>query len=359
MVSGVVRMYFGSKISAFAVASAMCCALAAPATAHTDMEPKGYEAAITDAKRAMVANPTQALDLARNAKAIAAATGEPANKANLVANWLEGEALMRLNRSQEAAGVIGFALFEASQKHKDDKVYADLLRASASLKARGGDPREALAHFAMAQARYKDLGDLRSQAIVLQNIGSLYSRANNFDAMLKHYQQASEIYPDDAVLMLSNHNNIGFAQMKMGQYAEAEQSFAKALTIAEDMDSAHLKARILTNLAATRNHAGKTDIADANAKEALALAGDGAPQWVVFIYGVQAQIELSKGNLEQAEAMIAKAFEGQELTKTNPLFRDFHETANQILAQRGKQELATLHKDARDRLDSTARGLKI
>ena len=341
------------------VVSVLCLAMAAPAAAHTEMEPQGYEAAITGAKRVMVSNPAQALDLARNARMMAADKGEPMAKDQLVANWLEGEALMRLNRGNEAAGVIGFALFEASQKHQGDKVYADLLRASASLKARGGDAREALAHFTLAQARYKELGDLRSQAIVLQNIGSLYSRAHKFDDMLSYYAQAAEVYGDDQVLMLSNHNNIGFAQMKMGQYADAEESFGKAMAIAEAMDSALLRARILTNLAAVQNLAGKSDKAAANAAEAMTLAEQTAPSWMPFVYGVQAQIALAQGELEQAEAMIGKAFEGQELTNTNPLFRDFHETANDILAKRGNAELAALHKAACDRLDKQARGLKL
>lgn len=352
-------MFFRNKIQTAAIASALCVAIATPVAANTEIEPRAYDAAITDAKKNMVANPARALDLARNAKVMAADAKKPMTKERLVANWLEGEALMRLNRGQEAAGIIGFALFEASQTHKDEKIYADLLRSSASLKARSGDPREALEHFKMAQARYAELGDKRSQAIVLQNIGSLYSRAQNFDEVFNHYSKAAEVYSDDAILSLSSHNNVGFALMKMGRYDEAEENIGKALAIAEKMQSPHLKARILTNLAATQNEAGKSDQAEATANEAMALAEEHAKTWKSFVYGVQAQIALSQNKLAEAEELIAKAFEGQELANTNPLFRDFHATATAILEKRGKTELAAAHNQARERHDSKARSLKL
>ena len=352
-------MFQVSNIRVSAIVSALALAVAVPASAHTDMAPQGYEAAITDAKKSMVANPARALDLARNAKVMANSEADTMTKDRLVADWLEGEALMRLNRGGEAASVIGFALFEASQTHKDEKIYADLLRSSASLKARGGDPREALAHFKMAQLRYEQLGDKRSQAIVLQNIGSLYSRAHKFDEVLRHYEKASETFSDDAILTLSNHNNIGFAQMKMGKFADAEANFGKALAIAEKMQSPLLKARILTNLAAVQNLRGNTGEAEATAKQAMTLAKEHAQNWMPFIYGVQAQIELSKGDLEQADAMITNAFDGQVLNKTNPLFRDFHETATDIFTKRGKQDLAQQHGEATDRIDRQARAVRL
>lgn len=352
-------MFKGTNIRVATIASALSMALAAPVAANSEIAPQGYDAAITDAKKSMVANPAKALDLARNAKVMATNQTNLVTKDRLVADWLEGEALMRLNRGGEAASVIGFALYEASQAHKDDKIYADLLRSSASLKARGGDPREALAHFTMAQARYEQLGDKRSQAIVLQNIGSLYSRAHKFDEVLRHYEKAAETFTDDAILSLSNHNNIGFAQMKMGKYAKAEENFGKALAIAEKMNSPLLKARILTNLAAVQNLDGRTDLAEATAAEAMTLASEHATNWMPFVYGVQAQIELSKGNLQQADAMITQAFDGQVLNKTNPLFRDFHETATDIFAQRGKQDLAKQHGEATDRIDRQARAVRL
>lgn len=353
-------MFKALIIGKVSMATAVSLALATPALANSDMVPENFESAITTAKKAMVADPAKALDMARKAKGLAKGNRTGVEKKDrLIADWLQGEALMRLNRGDDAAAIIGFALFEAAQSHKDDKIYADLLRASASLKARDGDPREALAHFTMAKEQYEKLGDKRSTAIVLQNIGSLYSRADKFEKVLDYYQQASDTFSDDGILSLSANNNIGNALKGLERYDEAEQKFGEALTIAKGMASPLLEARILTNLASAQHLAGNADLAEENARIAMKIAKEFAPDWTPFACGVLAQIELAKGNLAQADELISETFAGRELGATNALFRDFHKSAADIYGQNDKVELAQAHQKAASRLNDQAQSFDL
>lgn len=332
-------------------AAASLFAIGAPVAAEVEAAPSAYQSTISKAKSLMVKDPNAALDLARGARHFVEGETKPAIKDRLIANWLEGEALMRLNRAEEAAKIIRPALSEASQSFAEDKIYADLLRSAASLEGRVGNSQDALSFFELAQERYARLGDARSQAIVLQNIGSLHSRAAEFEKVLTYYRKAAEVYSDDAILSLSAHNNIGNALRGLGRYEEAEGEFGDALVIAKKMASPLLEARILTNLASAQHLNGENDYAEATAKNALALANEHAPDWAPFVYGVLAQVELARGDLEKAEGYITQTFADQQIGATSSLFRDFHETAAKIYAQRGKADLEAEHSAARDRLD--------
>ena len=266
---------------------------------------------------------------------------------------------MRLNRGEEARSLIDTALAEASASFQEEKIYADLLRSSASAKARAGKFKAALAHFELASERYAVLGDARSRAIVLQNIGSIYSEARDYQEAIGYYGKAAEVFTDEGPLSLSAHNNIGNALKGLKRYSEAESEFGKALAIAQKMSSQLLEARILTNLASAQLLGGAVEEADDTARRALAIANQHAPRWQPFVHGVLAQIELDRGNLVLAEEHIAKTFADHPLDKTNALFRDFHKTAAAIFSRNGETELAALHTDAFDRIEREANQLRL
>jgi tetratricopeptide (TPR) repeat protein len=345
------------KASVIALSAALCLGVATPAAAESEMPIDEYSSSIAKAKSNMMADPASALSFAREAEAQVKNEADSAAMQRLTAKWLEAEALMRLNRGEEAAGTIEGALAEAAQKYPNDKIYADLLRSAASSKARAGELRDALDHFKLAQERYQALGDARSRAIVLQNIGSLYNQSEDYKQALAYYREASEVYSDAGSLSLSAHNNMGNALKGLGRYEDAEVEFTKALEIAKGMKSPLLEARILTNLASAQHLSGATAKAETTALEALMLAELHANDWKPFVYGVLAQIEHKRGNLDLADDFISRTFKGRPLDKTNALFRDFHEAALNIYGDRGKADLAAEHNAAIERLTSGAKRL--
>lgn len=325
-----------------------------PAFANGDSDNSGFEAAIGEAKSMMMAEPAAALENARKAEGLVQGESEEALKSRLTAQWLKGEALMRLNRADEAAQTIRTAITQITAKFPGSKLHADLLRSEASLKVSQGDYGEALSGFLEAHELYDALGEARSRAIVLQNIGSLYSDARDYERVMRYYKQAKNAFPQDNSLLLSAHNNTGNALKELGRYEEAAAEFEEALEASMKMDSPLLEARILTNIASAQYLAGNLDAADKSIRRANAIASSNAPEWLTFVDGVRGQIALAKGDAGTARMYFGRTFAGEDLTKTSPYFRDFHETAYMAYSESGNYQLAVQHLAAFNRIDSEA-----
>ncbi|RJY09878.1 EAL domain-containing protein [Aurantiacibacter aquimixticola] len=327
-----------------------------PAAAQVEMLP-AHEEQLDAAKAAMMGDSAEALRLAREVKIAASDDTVEAHRARLSAQWLEGEALIRLNRVDEAQAIIEQAIAEASDAFANDQLYADLLRSQASLMAHRGEYGLALSAFLEAHDRYQQLGETRSQAIVLQNIGSLYSDARDYERVMRYYRQATEAHTDDPALALSAHNNVGNALKELGRLGEAETEFGRALYVAKDMGSPTLEARILTNIASTQYNREQYGEAMTTVERGLRIAAADAPEWLPFLYGVRGQIHLATGQTQRARADISRTFTGQDIESSSPYFRDFHQTAYQIFSRTGDNELALRHLSAFHRIDGQARDL--
>ncbi len=348
------RAVVSRKLTLLAVPFLMA---ASPISAQGPNEDQAYEKAIGQAKSQMMADSEAALAHARDAKSYVVGTDDTARKARLTAQWLEAEALMRLNRADDAAQLIANSLDEIERDFNGSKLHADLLRSRAGIHIRQSEYGEALSIFLKANEIYKEQGEDRSRAIILQNIGSLYSDARDYQRVLSYYRQASDVYPEDPALALSEHNNVGNALKELKRFTEAEAEFREALEVAEQMDSPLLEARILTNIASTQYLAGLYDEAEQSIRTGLRIASANAPEWRPFLYGVRAQIALARGNETLAESYISQTFNNEDLSSTSPYFRDFHDTAYQIYSQRNQFDLALRHFEAFHRIDDQAREL--
>lgn len=334
------------------IVAAALFALCTPAMAMNAEAEATFEAEIGQAKSNMMGHSARALDHARNAAKVAAGETPKAKKAKLTAQWLEAEALMRLNRAGEASPIIDKAVTETAYSFGGSKLHADLLRSQGSLNARDGKFTVALASFEKAQEVYAELGEDRSRAMALQNIGSVYSAARDFERALTYYEQASEVFQNDPALSLAAHNNMGNALKGLGRFDEAAIQFEKALEAAKSKKSLLLEARILTNVASAQALGGKTAEAEKTAAMAMAIAKEHAPGWGRFVDGVLAQVELSRGDLEKAKSHIGRAFAGEDMAKTAAQFREFHQTGAEIFSQLGDKANADVHRAALDRLNA-------
>lgn len=345
-------MLKSSKVTLTSIAAIATLFAGAPAYALAGAEEAAFNSEIGEARSKMLGQSAAALEHARNARKMARGETSEAQKARLTATYLEAEALMRLNRTGEASPIIQRTLEEAAGSFEGSKLHADLLRSHAGLQARGGQFADALPAFKQAQALYRDLGESRSQAIVLLNIGSLYSGARQFEKALNYFEQGQQAFPEDAGLALAAHNNMGNALKGLGRYAEAQSSFERALATEPVKDSHLLTARILTNIAAVQIADGRGGLAKTSAHKAMELAKEHAPQWARFVDGVLAQVELANGDLVKAKAHITRAFEGENLEATAAHFRDFHKTAAELYTRTGDGDQSVLHKAALTRLNA-------
>ncbi|MEX1250075.1 MAG: ATP-binding protein [Hyphomonas sp.] len=331
---------------------------AALAQAPDAAAPTPFEQAVAAAKSKMMADPAAAYELALEVGNIASSdelAGTAQTDETATALWLEGEALNRLNRVNEAIPRLEQGLEIARAQASDEKVFGDLMIARAGAARISGDYALALTHYQGAQKVFADLNEDRSQALALQQVGSIYTDARDYTKALEFYKRAGEAFSGDPSVNVSRLNNISHAQRELGNLAGAEAGFREALAIAIEMDSASLQARILANLASVQLAAGRLDEADATARSGLALSNGGKPLgWESFLWGVGAQIAFERGAVSEAAVLIARTFEGQNIDQTPMPYREFHEAAQEIYSSLGQTELALQHFKSLKRLDDDA-----
>jgi diguanylate cyclase (GGDEF)-like protein len=340
---------------ASAAVPALCPAFAAAAAPAAPAE-GSFGAQVAAAKAAMMSAPDVALEHAKAASATAQSlSGEQAVVADATGKWLQAEALARLNHLDKAKPVAQAALAAVQKSAPGGKLHADLLKSLAMMDATSGQPQTALPMLHQAYELYQKLGEARSQAIVLQNIGSIYSEARDYPRVLRYYEQANEVFSADPALKLAAHNNRGNAYKEMGEYAKAEREYGLALGIARAMESPLLEVRILTNLASSQHLQGKLQRADATASEGLRRATGPAAEWRPYLWGVRAQVAYARGDAATAAQYLEHTFNGVDLKTSSLPYREFHATARYVYEAIGRDKQALRHLDAYKRLDDEAR----
>jgi signal transduction histidine kinase len=318
------------------------------------------DARLDAAKAAMMGDPRAALTLSSQALDLAKAeTGAGRAEDVAAAQWLQGEALLRLDRPAEAAPAIAAGLAVAAAKVPSTKLHGDLLMTQAALEATRGQVQPALRDFQAAYRIFVTAGQARSQAVALQNIGSIYQDAHDYGKVLHYYAQSAEAYPADLLLRLSATNNIGNALMSDGQYDRAVGEFEQARKIAHQMGSPQLEARITANLALAEARRGHLDAAKAqiDAAEALLAGLPQAEEAQRSVMKASARVELARGHAKAAAHLLGRLFQGVDLKTTGPSYRDVHETAYQTYQQLGDTRLALAHLEAFKRLDDQGQAL--
>jgi signal transduction histidine kinase len=342
--------------------------LGAPALARAEapslrpaIAPDGFDAKVAAAKAAMMADPAQALQRAQEAMAAARAGRADPVRAEQVATaqWLQGEALVRLSRPAEAAPVIDQALAAVAARAPNSKLHGDLTVSRAEVRAAQGDVQAALVGFQQAYRIFGLAKQPRSQAMALMHIGSIYQDAGDYPKVLEYYAQAAETYPEDLALTITAENNVGEALRSLKRYPEAVAAYEKARGIARRMGSRQLDAEILTNLALAEVEQGRIDAAQRHLDEDLRIArtDPGAREEEPFIWGVAAKAQMARRNPAGAAQLLERTFEGVDLATSPPPFRDFHKTAFEAYSQLGDEHRALAHLKAYKRLDDQAREL--
>lgn len=348
------------KLCAILLAGSLC---ASPALLFAQeaklTKQSAYEAEISATKSSMMSDPAAALQSAKKASNLAEEMPlKKARVAKATSQWLEGEALTRLNQAQLAEPIIAEALKTVKSVAPQSKLHADLLKSQAAIISKTGKIEDALSILHKAYRQYEELGENRSQAIILHNIGSIYYEAGDYARVLKYYDQAKSVYGDDPALNLSANNNRGNALRDMGRYGEAEQQYSAALTIANDMDSPLLQTRILNNLAFAQFSQGNFKQADATALKGLRLVSGAAADWEPFLWGTRAQVALSQNELGKAESFIRKTFKSVNLESSTMEYRDYHKAAFNLFKKSGNATKALSHLEAYKRLSDNSRDLK-
>jgi tetratricopeptide (TPR) repeat protein len=344
------------KIKRFASAAVISLLLAAGHAAEAAPAPPAgsFDELLGAAKSAMTVDPAAAF--ARSDQALKLALKAPESPERRVrvatAQWLEGEALLRLNRADEAAPILAEAVVAVGEAQPNTTLHGRVIMAQATVLLEQGHLDRALAGLQAAQRIFASAQDRRGEAMALQNIGSIYYEAGEFGEVLNCYAQAAERYPGDPGLLVIAYNNRANALKELGRYDEAEAEFLRALRIGREMGSTVLQARILSNMAASQVRAGRLAAAEVTLAQALNLseADPAAREWRTYLLGVSAQAALQRGNSPLAARLIGRMFEAVDPQTTGVIYREFHETASRAYRQVGDGRLAAQHQRAAERL---------
>jgi signal transduction histidine kinase len=341
--------------------SAAC--MGAFAAAFPADETTGFErldTIIGDAKKTMMADPKAALARAQEAEVLASRLAPSPRQTEGIATslWLEAEALTRINKVADARRVLDRAIALANADGKITRLDGDLALTNARLADSNGDVALALKSYHQAHDIFARLGDARHQSIALQGLGGIYDEAHDFTREIRYYREALKVYPDDPALELSVANNIGYAMQQMGRYDEALKNFQRVYDLSKLLKSDFLQSNSLSNIASVYAKQHRFAEAAHAADQSLRLLGSkdengGAP----FVWGIKAQIEYERGDLDAAARDLAMAFKGVDLATTIAPYRDMHEIAYKVYKAQGNFALATAHLEAFKRLDDQGRSL--
>lgn len=305
-------------------------------------------------------NPGAVIDSSRDLTIVARSLPASRDRALAVAriDWLRAEALIRINRPHDAAKYVDHGLAIVRRVAPISKLHGELANAKGSLAVSLGDVQTALSSY---QDAYRILGgarEPRGQAIALQDIGSIYRSAGDFESALRYNADSAEVYSGDPAVLLAAYNNRGNALYELERFAAAETEYQRALEQARKLNSPMMETRILRNLATSQALAGDLDSADATLARAFALARNGpAASWLPVLYGAAAKIAFLRHQFDKAAVLIERSFAGLDVADPATPLRDFHFTAYQIFKARGDARRALVHLEAYKKIDDEARAL--
>ncbi|NML06274.1 ATP-binding protein [Sphingomonas sp. G-3-2-10] len=336
----------------------LCCLPAASAVAQVTAvtQPKSpVDVALDRARTTMVSDPQQGLKLAADAEVLARRLpeGQQRTIAIATARWLISEGYLRQNQVDKARPIIAQTLRDT--QGMTIKLRGDLLLSLGSLQMDDGQAAAALRSYQEAYRIFDRLKEPRSVALAFHYLGSLYSAARGFDRAADYYGQAAAAYNGDPSLSLTLHNSRGNMLLAAEKYSGAIAEYGKALEIARQMGKPLLEARILGNIARAQLEAGQLDDAEATLARGFSLAkGEDAKSFRQQLLGTAASVAMERGDPVRARALIVEAFQGLDLTKTTSTFREAHLYAYKIFEKTGEINLALQHLEAFRRLDDEA-----
>ena len=337
-----------------ALALALAFAAGKPAHAGDVGFPKPLQVQIDAAKSSMMADQAQALRHVGLIDSLARRIPDARQRALALATarWLGAEAHLRSNAAERARPLLEQGLRLIGAIPEPIKLRADLLMSQGAYYMQGDDAVKALAKYQEAFRIFGSVREQRSQAIALQNIGALYSVANDDDRAQQYYRQAAELYDGDPALSLSLHNSRGnvLARADQGR-AEAEREYEAALAIARQLEKPLLEARILVNLARNQVELKHFDAADRTLARGFKLVEDADSDLLRrHLLATAARLASDRGDKAKAVRLIGECFAGVDLTTTTGDFRVSHFFAYEILRDVAPK-LALAHLEAMKRLD--------
>ncbi|RYD27854.1 MAG: hypothetical protein EOP89_03840, partial [Lysobacteraceae bacterium] len=315
------------------------------------------EALLNEAKSIMLLDPARAKTMARAVQLSSQSIAGQRRRALVAAaaERIEAECSLRLDDFVTAEQQISKSIKTLDQIGGSSMLRAEALLTRGGVNAGTGRIASALGDYQAAFNGFRQIGDYRSQAIALSLIATLYNDARDNASALRYLTQARDLARSDRRLAVVIANNRGNALQDLGLHKEAEQVFATAVELADQLGSMFLRAQIMANMAGNRVAAGDLTGAAFTIRTAMPLTKNGeAAPWRPSLQAVAAEVALRQHRLAQAGRLIEQSFANVDLTKTTITSRRAHETAYRTFMALHRPAEALAHLIALKRLDDEA-----
>ena len=312
-----------------------------------------FDSLVAAAKAKMLVDPAGTVLQAQAAeRAAAGMTGRAKTIAIATAQWLQGEAYLRLNNATAAAPLIDHAIALVATGGPPTKLNGDLLLSRGGLMTAKADVAGALASYQQAHDVFRKIGETRKQSIAIVLIGVLYQEAADYPNAIKYFKQALDIYRGDPQILFSVYTNRGICFQESQHIPEAQAEFRQALIVARSLKSPGLEGQTLRNIARGQLMAGQASEADRTiALGFQASRGDDAASSRNHFLVLSAWAAKLHGRLPEAVRLISRAFDNVDPSTSTLDLREGHQTAYDIFKKSGNQAQALVHLEALKKLD--------
>jgi len=327
--------------------------LALPGTAFAQRLPSEVSALVAQARDRIVDQSADPKPMIERIDHAADRSADPGQRALIrgTALWLRAEMQLRADDMDAARASLDAAQRAVAPIAAPVRVKGDLLLSLGNLYMMRDQAAEALSAFQRAYRIFEQLHEVRSEALALQSIGSLYVIAHDDHRAERYFRQASLLYGGDDILSLTLHNSRGNVLLILERYREADAEYAEAVRLARKLGKPVLEARILDNMARSQIEARDLQSAHATLDRAFALAkGGDAGGLERLLKSTAAKLAKDEGNLQRAATLIGQTFEGIDLATTTQDYRTPHLFAYLIYRKLGDDGLALRHLEALKRL---------
>ncbi len=166
-----------------------------------------------------------------------------------------------------------------------------------------GDHGRATTYLESSLALAQQLGDLRSQARALGNLGVVQENLNQPETALRYYEQSITLYlrADDPYELARQYTHMGNALLGLARDGEARSAFTQALVHLQRAPNVSLKIDVLLSLSELAKRQGDAPLAFERLNNAAKLADpETAPADAYRVHKALAELYKARGEPRQA-----------------------------------------------------------
>ena len=290
-------------------------------------------------------NPDKALEYGRTALEMAHKINNPARAA---------QAFDFLGRAHDQKGnyILATDCFERgiqlARKENNVKLVAHLNNSLGVVFSKKGEHKNALTYFIEAKNHWEILKDYRQVAIILNNIGALHIRLENYDAAVSAINEALEANSEEDKMgnriRAQSYNNLGSVFEEIQKYDQALEYYLKALEMKRQEKQETAAISTLASIVSVYSHQKDEMNAARYYEEALRIAeGSQDAYWLHNLYRINGERLQQAGKSKEAIEYYLKSLElAMRLDSKNTIL-ELRQLLSRTYAGLGDHEAALMH----------------